>query len=195
MLIAVSILIFGLLVMQSSQGALARQRANASRIGEVSSASTAVASAPSECLTSVRDFITYISREKPDIASDRDAQNRWLSQNLRRGLAHRLGAYRAFVKSNPDSPEGPPNNGDFVGSWDYPSIYSIIGSRRYGDRALVDIMFTWGKKTQYPGDTRLVTYVLVREDNAWKLDDIYTLRGKFVEAGSLSSTFAKEIYP
>jgi hypothetical protein len=56
-------------------------------------------------------------------------------------------------------------------------------------------MFTWGPKTQYPGDRRLTSYLFVQEGATWKLDDIYTFRGEFVEASSLITTFSKDEYP
>ena len=118
-----------------------------------------------------------------------------MSEDLRKALAHRQKVYREYAERNPESPEGLPGNADFVGSWDYPSGYALAGSRRYGDRAVVDVLFKWGEKTQYPGDSRLVSYVFVREGGGWKLDDIYTFRGEFVQASSLSATFLKETYP
>jgi hypothetical protein len=150
---------------------------------------------PEECLSVTRAFIAYISHEKPDITIDKQAQSRWLSADLNKGLANRMDVYRKFVKVNGDNPDGPPGNGDFVGTWDYPTTYSIAGSRRYSDRVMVDIVFTWGEKTEYAGDTRLVTYAFVQEGGAWKLDDIYTFRGKFVSATSLSATFSSNTYP
>jgi hypothetical protein len=157
--------------------------------------SAVVADAPSECALIVREFIAYISREKPDIASDKQAQNRWLSDSLRKALVHRLGVYKEYDKKNPDSADGPPGNGDFVGSWDYPSSYAITAARRYDKRAIVDVIYTWGPKTQYAGDKRLVSYVLVREGNGWKIEDLYTFHGEFVSASSLNQTFFSESYP
>ena len=160
-----------------------------------SAGTAALSAAPPECTQIIRDFIAYVSREKPDIATDRQAQNRWLSDSLHKALEHRLTVYKEFDKKNPDSPETPPGNGDFVGSWDYPTSYSIANSRRYEQRTIVDVIFTWGPKTQYPGDKRLVSYVLVREGNGWKIEDLYTFHGEFVAAGSLNQTFFAETYP
>jgi hypothetical protein len=168
----------------------------ASKIREVKSGKSANSEAPAECLAISREFIAYIFRQEPDIAKDKEAQNRWLTEYLRKGLAHRQEIYAAYVKRLPDTPEQPPSNADFVGSWDYPTTYSIQGSRRYDERALVDIMFSWGEKTQYPGDTRLVSYIFIHEGNTWKLDDIYTFRGEFTAgAESLSEVFWRNDYP
>ena len=154
-----------------------------------------VPSASPDCSRLVREFIAYISREKPDIASDKQAQDRWLSDSLRKAFEHRLTFYRAYIKKVPDSAEGPPGNGDFVGSWNYPTTYQIGASRVYNQRAIVDVIFTWGPKTEYPGDQRLVSYVLVREGPAWKIEDLYTFHGEFVAASSLNQTFFSETYP
>ncbi len=181
---------------EKSQVLVASQQSKASNIQEEKSGKPVNAEAPAECLTVAREFIAYIFRKEPDIAKDKEAQNRWLSENLRKGLAHRQEEYREYVKRVPDTAEGPPDNDDFIGSWDQPTSYVIIGSRRYGERAIVDIVFTWGEETNYPGDTRLVSYVFIREGKAWKLDDIYTFRGEFTAgAHSLSEIFWRNGYP
>jgi hypothetical protein len=180
----------------SSQGVASQKRKpRPSAISEEKAANTNVAEAPPEAVQLVRDVIAYVSHEKPDIANDKAAQTRWLSDTLRKALDHRLNVYKEFAKKNADSPEGPPGNSDFVGSWDYPTSFTISGSRRYDNRAIVDVVFKWGAKTQYPGDTRLASYVLAREGAGWKLDDIYTFRGEYVSTGSLSQTFSSESYP
>ncbi len=114
---------------------------------------------------------------------------------MRKALANRQTVYAAYAKENPDSPEGPPSNSDFIGSWNYPTGFRFVGSRLAGQRAVVDVLFTWGKDTEYPGDTRLTNYILVRENGSWKLEDIYTYEGKFVTAGSLLETFRGKSYP
>lgn len=181
---------------ERSQALLASQQSKTSSIREDKSGKPVNAEAPAECLAILREFVGYIFRKEPDITKDKEAQNRWLTDYLRKGLAHRQEVYAEYVKRETETPEQPPSNADFVGSWDYPTSYFIQGSRRYGDRAVVDIMFSWGEKTQYPGDTRLVSYVFIREDNTWKLDDIYTFRGEFTAGSeSLSQTFWKNAYP
>jgi hypothetical protein len=151
--------------------------------------------APAEAVKRAREFIKYLFHQKPDIATDKGAQNRWLSEAMRKALANRQTVYAAYAKENPDSPEGPPSNADFIGSWNYPTGFRFVGSHLAGQRAVVDVLFTWGKDTEYPGDTRLTYYVLVRENGSWKLEDIYTFEGKFVSAESLLETFRGKSYP
>jgi hypothetical protein len=154
-----------------------------------------VSEAPQECVTKSKEIIAYILRKKPDIGDDKEAQSRWLSESLRKLLVYRQDAYTYHKKSIADvsdnvldvpHPEQPPGNGDFVGAWDYPTTYKIEGSRRYGERIVVDVTFIWGKGTQYEGDTRLNSYIFKLEDNTCKLNDIYIFEGEFIPASSLS---------
>src|SRR6266545_26629 len=169
--------------------------ANRAEVREEVSGKRNTSVAPADAVQRVREFIKYLFHQKPDIGSDTSAQNRWLSEAMRKALANRQTVYAAYAKENPDSPEGPPSNRDFIGSWDYPTSFRFVGSRLSGQRAVVDVLFTWGKDTEYPGDTRLTYYVLARENGSWKLEDIYTFEGKFVTAGSLLETFRGKSYP
>jgi hypothetical protein len=188
-------LVWGLFFFHSEAAGQRKKRGSVGTIWEQKLLGSTVSAAPPECSQIVREFIAYISHEKPDIASDKAAQARWLSDSLRKALEHRLSVWKEFDKKNPDSPDGPPGNGDFVGSWNYPTEFGIAASRRYDKRVIVDVIFTWGPKTEYPGDHRLVSYVLVREAGSWKIEDLYTFHGEFVAAGSLNQTFFSESYP
>jgi hypothetical protein len=112
---------------------------------------------------------------------DEVAQSRWLTKNLRDALRKKVASFK-------DQPEDPdfPSNSTFIGTWDNPSTFTIIGSRRYDKRAVIDVWYEWGKETNYPGDTRLSLFVFMFEDGAWKLDDVYTFRGEFASAESLN---------
>lgn len=156
------------------------------KIREIRSRLPANAEAPRECMTALREFMNYIFRDKPDMAEDAEAQKRWLTGSLREKLAYRLELSRQQQKQNPDDKIDFPSNSTFIGSWEHPTTYSIAGSRRYGERAVIDVHYEWGKGTNYPGDTRLVSYVFLLEDGSWKLDDVYTFRGEFIHAHSLS---------
>jgi hypothetical protein len=137
--------------------------------------------APRECLDAFRDFFRYLQRANTNIIRDEAAQKRWLSAELRKSLAQKV----ATFSSPADDPDFP-SNATFVGSWDYPTTYSIAASRRYGKRAIIDVLYKWGPKTNYPGDERTTSFIFINEDGAWKLDDIYTFRGAFAQAESLS---------
>ena len=137
--------------------------------------------APNECLQVFREFFRYLQKSEPSIVSDGQAQKRWLTQELRKSLAQKVASF----KDKSDDPDFP-GNGTFVGSWDYPSTYSLVASRRYGKRAVIDVLYKWGPGTNYPGDERTSSFIFLDEDGSWKLDDVYTFRGAFVQAESLS---------
>jgi hypothetical protein len=143
--------------------------------------SAPAAAAPRECLAAFRGFFQYLQKSEPGIVRDEQAQKRWLTQGLRKALAQKL----ATFTSPKDDPDYPSNN-TFIGSWDQPSSYAIVASRRYGKRAVIDVLYKWGPKTNYPGDERTTSFIFLLEDGAWRLDDIYTFRGEFVQAESLN---------
>jgi len=150
-------------------------------IKETVSKPVKVSTAPAECLATFREFFQYVQRTKPSIVTDETGQRRWLSKNLLEALKQKV----ATFKDQPNDPDFP-GNGTFVGTWDNPSTFTIVGSRRYNKRAVIDVWYAWGKGTNYPGDTRLSYFVFLYEDGAWKLDDVYTFRGEFVTAESLT---------
>ena len=141
-----------------------------------------VSTAPAECLATFREFFRYVQRTKPSIVTDETAQQRWLSKNLLEALKQKVVTF----KDQPNDPDFP-GNGTFVGTWDNPSTFTIVGSRRYNKRAVIDVWYAWGKGTNYPDDTRLSYFVFVYEEGAWKLDDVYTFRGEFASAESLNA--------
>ena len=155
-------------------------------IAEVKHNTPAVA-APKECLDAFREFFRYLQKTDASIIRDEQAQKRWLTQELRKALMAKV----ATFTSPQDDPDFPSNN-TFIGSWDHPSTYSIVSSRRYGPRAVVDVLYKWGPKTNYPGDERTTSFIFLLEDGAWKLDDVYTFRGKFAQAESLNQYFREK---
>ena len=143
--------------------------------------SKAAVTAPRECLAAFRAFLRYLQKSEPGIVRDEQAQNQWLTKELRQALARKV----ATFTSPADDPDFPSNN-TFIGSWDQPTSYAIVSSRRYGNRGVIDVLYKWGPKTNYPGDERTSSFIFLLEDGVWKLDDIYTFRGEFVQAESLS---------
>ena len=149
-------------------------------IAEVKGQTVAVA-APRQCLLSFREFFSYLQKNNSDIVKDERAQKLFLSENLRKAFQQKLASFT----NGSDDPDYP-GNGTFIGSWDYPTTYSIVSSRSYGKRAVVDVLYKWGPNTNYPGDERTTSFIYVFEDRMWKLDDIYTFRGEFATAESLN---------
>lgn len=150
------------------------------RIAEVKSGTVAQA-APAQCLNAFREFFSYLQKSESSIVKDERTQKLFLSENLRKAFQQKIASFA----SGSDDPDFP-GNGTFIGSWDYPTTYSIVASRRYGKRAIIDVLYKWGPKTNYPGDERTTSFIYVLENGMWKLDDIYTFRGEFATAESLN---------
>jgi hypothetical protein len=153
-----------------------------SPIRETTRKPVVVSTAPAECLATFRAFFTYLQKSEPSIVTDEKAQQRWLTKNLRDALKQKVSTF----KDQPNDPDFP-GNGTFIGTWDYPSTFTVVGSRRYDKRAVIDVWYAWDKGTNYPGDTRLSYFVFLLEEGSWKLDDVYTFRGKFASAESLNA--------
>ena len=185
MIKTIKLLFVTALVLSCSRFVLAQQ-AKKVLIAEVKS-QTSAAAASRECLLAFREFFQYVQGNEPDIVRDEKAQKRFLTESLRKALAEHV-ANSKPPSENPDYP----SNGNFVGAWDPPTTYSIAGSRRYGKRAIIDVLYKWGPNTNYAGDERTTSFVFVLEDGAWKLDDIYTFGGKFVTAQSLYQYFREK---
>lgn len=154
-------------------------------------------------MAAFRSFFSYVQKNEPSILSDERAQNRWLSRLMRKSLA-------GYVKRSGSPQENPdyPSNQTFVGVWNNPATFSIIGSRHYDfrdadnpndNRAVIDVLYDWGTKerpgNEYPGAKSLQSFIFVHEDGAWKLDDIYTFTDQYARAESLRSHFEMQATP
>ena len=62
-----------------------------------------------------REFFSYLQKNEPGIVKDEQAQQRWLTQQLRKALKEKL----ATFTSPQDDPDYPSNR-TFIGSWDSP---------------------------------------------------------------------------
>ena len=173
-------MILAVALMMTSASLVAAQGPTKHSIKEVKATTSAVA-APSQCLLAFREFFAYLQKREPNIVKDERSQKLFLTANMRKALI-------GYAAKNTDGPDAA-DNADFIGSWDYPTTYSIVGSRRYGKRATIDVLYKWGPNTNYEGDERLSSFVYLFEDGMWKLDDIYTFRGEFVTAESLNQHF------
>ena len=159
--------------------------------------------APAKCVEAFRSFFKYLQKTEPSIVNDQKAQTRWLSSSMRESLA-------GFAKRSGSLAENPdyPSNQTFLGVWNNPTTFSIVGSRHYDyrnkqnpddDRAVIDVLYEWelnppkgSLDNQYPGDRSLRSFIFVHEDGAWKLDDVYTFSDGPGGPESLRNYFAKE---
>jgi hypothetical protein len=156
--------------------------------------------APAECLATFREFFAYVKKSEPDIIRDQTAQTRWLSQNFRKALAEHIARFGKGANV-PDFP----SNRTFIGVWNSPETYSIIGSRHYDyrdaknpddNRAVIDVLYDWGNSdnldNQYPGQKSLISFIFVLEEGAWKLDDIYNFTDTYASPDSLRGYFSRD---
>lgn len=173
-------LIITLALMIASAPLVMAQGPTKHAISEVKGSTVATA-APKQCLLAFREFFSYLQKSQSNIVKDERSQKLFLSENLRKAFQQKIASF-ANGSDDPDFP----GNGTFIGSWDYPTSYSIISSRRYGNRVIIDVLYKWGPNTNYPGDERTTSFIYVLEDRMWKLDDIYTFRGEFATAESLN---------
>lgn len=141
-------------------------------------------SAPRECLKIFEEFFQYVYKGKSDIVKDMKAQDKWLSKNLKNAFTKHIEA-SGKPEENPDYP----SNASFVGAWEYPAGYSVIGSRKYGNRAIIDVNYKWGKGQNYEGDERQMSFIFVFEEKSWKLDDVYTFKSEYSSEESLAYYF------
>lgn len=136
----------------------------------------------------VRELIGYLFTPGTDLGVDSTSQARWLTPELRSELEDAYRRCAEAAAAHPDERYDLPTNSDFYDSWDPPTEFQVLGSRTYGSHAFVDVKYTWGPDTNYPGDRRMLSYVLVQMDGMWKLDDLLTIRGEFASPGSLSAS-------
>lgn len=169
-----------LALMMAAASLVVAQEPTKRAIQEVKGKTVAVA-APQQCLNSFREFFSYLQKKDTNIVKDEQSQKLFLSDNLRKAFQQKIASFTS-ASDDPDFP----SNATFIGSWDYPTTYSIVSSRRYGNRAIIDVLYKWGPKTNYPGDERTTSFIYVLEDRMWKLDDVYTFRGEFAQAESLN---------
>jgi hypothetical protein len=155
-------------------------------IREMPHSSEARSNIPKEAVALLRDFITYIYRQEPDLFHDESAQKRFLTAELRKAAAHRWQLYQDYMKKH-EMVHSPPSNGTFVGVWEYPSEYLIEGGRQSEKQVSIDILFKWGcPEDNYYRYTMRVSYTFLHEDGTWKLNDAYTHKGEFMSEYSLS---------
>lgn len=184
----------------SGIGSFEKVLSQGSYIREVESKTHGNKQAPAECVAVFRAFFRYVQKQEPSILTDAEAQNRWLSRLMRTSLASHI-KRSGKPQENPDYP----SNVSFVGVWNRPTTFSIIGSRHYDyrnadnpddNRVAIDVLYDWDQKgsldNQYPGEKSLRSFIFVHEDGAWKLDDIYTFTDKYARPGSLRSYFDKQ---
>ena len=137
----------------------------------------AVAQAP--YLARAQDMLAAMFDASRDFATDPDAQRRYMAPKLVEAVAGRDAFTKQRAEEQPDERTDPPSSETFLDAWDRPTAYAIVGSRAYDDVAWIDVRYTWGPDTNYPGETRLASLLLHRIDGTWRLADIYDHASEF----------------
>lgn len=132
-----------------------------------------------------KDFFTYLLAGKRDISTDTKSQERWLTKSLHQALTSATAAATKAVKARPDEKIDVPSNETFLAAWDKPTSFKLTETKTTPPTARVGLRYTWGPKTNYPGETRNMTVLLVEEGGAWRIDDIQSHKSKFSEEGTL----------
>ncbi len=142
----------------------------------VTAASPSTGPAPE---ATVNDFFAYLLKPKRDITKDSVAQDRWLTKDVRHALATAMAGADKAAKAHPGEQIAAPDNGTFLAAWDPPTSFKVTETKSTPPTARVEVRFTWGPKSQYPGETRMMTVQLIQEDGAWRIADIHSHKAKF----------------
>lgn len=148
------------------------------------------------------EFFEYVKKYKPDMVEDSKAQERWLSADFRKTMMESNAVWIEYLKKNQDHKPDGPSNSSFTGVWNQPTTYSIVSTRQYdyrdkenprAFRTMIDVIYVWGNEAninnQYPGVRNLHTFMLIFENRAWKLDDVYIYNDEFTSSESLRQHF------
>ncbi|HET9484872.1 MAG TPA: hypothetical protein VFO79_13015 [Xanthomonadales bacterium] len=137
-----------------------------------------------------RDMLDAMFDPKRNFATDPELQQRHMTKALVAAVAERAAFAARRASEAPDERVDPPSSETFLDAWDRPSRYDIVGSRVYGDVAWVDVRFDWDEGTNYPGQSRLASYLLHRVGGTWRLADAYHHASAFATPGTLLGSLA-----
>ena len=135
-------------------------------------------------------FMQTLFAAKRDLLRDDAFKQRFLSAPLRQRIAASLKQCEKWPPGAPGEghPAAPdPSNKLIFSAWDLPTSYTVSSGHQTGDRAAYEVIYHWGRGTQYEGDRRTTSVILAREKGRWYVDDLYTHNGKFIAAGSFFS--------
>ena len=150
-------------------------------------------SGPPQCVENFRGFINYIFGNTPNLFFNERAQDQWLSEDLRRAAANHV---RTFLRaqSEPTPPPTFPDNVTFVGAWDFPTSYRIVGARPEGGKYIIEILYIWGPGTNYEGERRPVSVIFVDEGGNCKVDDMLHHAAPYSSKFRLKEELLKDRY-
>ncbi len=143
---------------------------------------------PPECFKTLRGYFEAIKSDEIDLVEDRVTRERFVTADL----SEQFQAYLAtFVYEDGQEP-GPeyPNNNDFLMFWESPDEIALLGARRYEKTAFIDLLFMPGPDQNYSGEFSFVTYRMIWDNRACRIDDSYIFSGQQKGVATLREIFA-----
>lgn len=142
-------------------------------------------------------FMAQVFRHDRDLFTDTSFKKQYISVRLRDLIDKGLKDAATYTPPAGEPWVGHPAQQDrfnrtILNAWDVPTSYSVGDASVDGDVASVPVTYLWGPGTQYEGDKRITTVMLVNEAEGWRVDDLVTSKGEFVTAGSLSKTLQNQ---
>jgi hypothetical protein len=140
----------------------------------------------------VEDFMQILfTRKVPAMLHDHSVNRRFFSASLRQQVALSIKQAATWKQGWGDYRTHPGirdelNKGVYR-AWDTPCSFSLASSHITRDRAIVDVIYKWGRGQQYSGDIRVTSAILVKENGRWFIDDLYTHEGRFCSSDSFKS--------
>lgn len=131
------------------------------------------------------EFFQYLLTSQREITSDSPAQERWMSEALRSELVKAMEAAKRKALERRGEKIDLPSNDTFLAAWEKPASFKIISSQKTPFTALAAVEFLWSAQSEYPGDKRTMTTVLVYENTGWRISDIHVHKGKYTDNRSV----------
>lgn len=166
-------------------------------------------------LQATRTFMNRLfkARVREPLLKDEAFCKRFFSASLRQQVATSIAQFNNRTPGKLAS-FGSRERGGFsldtiFNAWDFPTSYRVGGShytsrtdtdwdehwRKHTtpeQRAVVDVIYHWGPDTQYMGNERVTSVILVKEKGRWYIDDLYTHNASRNSPGSLHQNLVVE---
>ena len=156
-------------------------------------AATEAAAQAADPAATVDGLYAYLLTPKTNIATDLDAQGRWLapalSAQLRKSVATITAARKLPQVDGPDPKV--PDNETMVDAWNLPTTCKAGKTTQKAGHASVVVRCDWGPATDYPGQVGKQTVTLTLVQFVWHVSDIrYHAPGKQYEGATLRQKLA-----
>jgi len=139
-----------------------------------------------------KSFIsTYLDRSKDSQGSFQQTSS-WFTSELNQLMVGYINSRSKDIKAHPKEMPDPSIEEKISIFWDLPSHVEIVSTKEVGESATVILHCTWGKGTDYEGESQPVSLIFKKSSKGWKIDNITTPKGKFVPQSDLRDELAKK---